>query len=297
MNKRVRNITEGSMMVAIVGAALLINRQFAGLLEYALYWVLTFPILIYTIRYGMKDAIVVSVCMILISFMLSLPTTIFYLAISLVIGLVYGDGVRKKWSNTKLLWVTGIFTFFSYVITTVVFAEFFGYDPMEDVELLTSMLNTFQIQGVAIGELLKVYTILSTVLLSVMQTFCIHLLAFVLMKRLKMETLPMKNVFDFKAPKALGYCSIIIWVLFFTRNMVKLNIDLSIWILCLWMVMFIITLAYGCLSIMGLLALSGKKNWVYALIILIFVPIINYAISFLGIYDMCCGFRAKLKRG
>lgn len=297
MNKRVRNISEGSMMVAIVGVALLINRQFAGILEFAMYWVLTFPILVYTVRYGIKDALMVSVCMVFISFMLSLPTTIFYLAISIVIGLVYGYGVRRKWSNSKLLWMCGIITFCSYVMTTIVFASFFGYDPMEDVELLTNMLNNFQIQGVAIGELVKIFSLLSTILLSFMQTVCIHLLAFVLMKRLKMETVQMKTIFELKVPKSIGYISIIIWVLFLGRNMVKLNIDLSTYIICIWMVLFIITLAYGCLSIMSLMVLSGKKNWAFILVILIFIPIINYAISFLGIYDICCGFRTKLKRG
>ena len=60
MNKRTHHITEGSMMVALVGAALLANRQLAGILEYALYWVLTFPILVYTVRYGMRNALIVS---------------------------------------------------------------------------------------------------------------------------------------------------------------------------------------------------------------------------------------------
>lgn len=297
MNKRVHHITEGSMMVALVGIALLINRQFAGILEYALYWVLTFPILIYTIRYGVKKALIVSTCMLLIALMLSVPTTIFYLAVSLVIGVVYGGGVRRKWTNTKLLWTTGLFTLFSYIITTIVFAQLFGYDPMEDVQLLTNMLNTFEISGVAIGELVKVVTVLSTILLSVLQTLCIHLLAIILMKRLKIQVNPMKTVYDFKAPKVIGYVSIIIWVLFFVLNMVKLNDSMRTWVIAIWLVMFIVTLTYGVLTLMTILALRKKRNWIFAVVILVFIPFVNYAISFLGIFDICIGFRQKLKRG
>lgn len=297
MNKRVHNITEGSMMVALVGAALLINRQFAGILEYALYWILTFPILIYTIRYGVKNALVVSFCMLMIGFMLSMPTTMFYLAVSLLAGIVYGGGVRKKWSNGKLLWVTGIITLFSYIITTIVFAEMFGYDPMEDIELLTSMLNTFHISGVAIGELVIVITIISTLLMTVLQTFCIHLIAYVLMRRLKMPVQPMKNVYDIKMPKSIGYISIIIWVLFFLSNMVELNESIRTWAISLWLIMFIITIAFGVITLMSVLVMSGKRKWVFLIAVLAFVPIVNYGISFLGIYDICSGFRAKLKRG
>ena len=54
MNNQTKKMTEGAMMVAIVGMLLFINRQLAGMLEMVMYWVLTFPILMYTARYGVK---------------------------------------------------------------------------------------------------------------------------------------------------------------------------------------------------------------------------------------------------
>ncbi len=39
-----KKTTDGAMMVAIVGLLLLLNRQFAGIIEYAMYWILSFPI-------------------------------------------------------------------------------------------------------------------------------------------------------------------------------------------------------------------------------------------------------------
>ena len=50
MNKQTRKITEGAMMCAIVGLVLFINRQLGNMLEYFMYWVLTFPILVYTAK-------------------------------------------------------------------------------------------------------------------------------------------------------------------------------------------------------------------------------------------------------
>ena len=51
MKQDTRRITEGAMMCAIVGVLLFVNRQLANAIELFMYWVLTFPILIYTARY------------------------------------------------------------------------------------------------------------------------------------------------------------------------------------------------------------------------------------------------------
>ena len=45
MNQSVRRISEGAMMVAMVGLVLFFNRQTAGMFEYLFYWLLSFSIL------------------------------------------------------------------------------------------------------------------------------------------------------------------------------------------------------------------------------------------------------------
>ena len=158
MNKQTRKITEGAMMCAIVGLVLFINRQLGNMLEYFMYWVLTFPILVYTAKYGVHNALVPSVSMLLLSFMISSPTTIFYLFSCIVVGLVYGGGVRKGWKNGTLLVFSGIFTFFSYLVTTVLLAAVFGYDPAEDIELVKTILELMNIHtGI---DLMKTVTII-----------------------------------------------------------------------------------------------------------------------------------------
>ena len=153
MKTNTHMITEGAMMTALVGVALFINRQFAGLLEYAMYWILSFPILIYTVRYGCKQALVPAVSMLLLSLIIAMPTTIFYLASALLCGLVYGGGVRNKWSNGALLGATGILTLVSYLITMVLFASVFGYDPAEDMIIAQKLAEVLQIGNVNIGQI------------------------------------------------------------------------------------------------------------------------------------------------
>ena len=66
MRNDTRKITEGAMMCALVGLVLFINRQLGGMIEYTIYWILSFPILIYTVRYGWKAALIPAVSMLLL---------------------------------------------------------------------------------------------------------------------------------------------------------------------------------------------------------------------------------------
>ena len=59
MKKQVRTITEGSMMLAIIGLFLFLNLQFAGILQTYFIIFIPLPILIYTIRYGFKNGLIV----------------------------------------------------------------------------------------------------------------------------------------------------------------------------------------------------------------------------------------------
>ena len=49
MNKT-KKLTDGAMMVALIGVLLFINRQSAGFIDFAIYWIVPIPIIIYTMR-------------------------------------------------------------------------------------------------------------------------------------------------------------------------------------------------------------------------------------------------------
>ena len=181
---------------------LFINRQLAGMLEMVMYWVLTFPILMYTARYGVKSACVPAISMVLLSFMIAAPTTIFYLFSCDVVGIVYGAGIRKKWKNGTLLLWTGIFTFVSYLITTVLFAAMFGYDPAEDVEMVKMLLDFMHIDiGIPLAKIVTYVVIGSAILMTVLQTMCIHMIANVVLKRMHMG-----SIFSAKCAKIKPRC-------------------------------------------------------------------------------------------
>lgn len=293
-----RRITEGAMMVAIVGLLLFLNRQLAGMIEYAMYWILTFPILIYTAKYGRKAAVVPGLSMLLLSFMIAAPTTIFYLFSCVIIGIVYGGGIRSKWSNGTLLLMTGIFTLISYCITMLVFASLFGYNANDDIEFIKMIMNIMNIDGEAnSASMIRSILIVSTAVVSILQTMCIHMLSNLLLQRLHIEVKRMKSILDIKVQKWWGYIIISIWVIFWCQNVIKLNEDLSSIILGLYSITQLFCMAYGTLTIMGLCVIYNKRGLVFLILLGLFIHIVRVGIMMIGLCDMICFIREKTKRG
>lgn len=288
MKQDTRRITEGAMMCAIVGVLLFVNRQLANAIELFMYWVLTFPILIYTARYGLKYGILVSVCMLLLGFMLAAPTTIFYLFICLVTGVVYGVGVKQHWKNGYLLLLTGILTFLSYLLTTIVFAAFFGYDPNEDVLLVKNLLSLFHIsqEAVVLDHLVMSVAVISAACLSILQTICIHLLSMLLLKRLSIPTNPMKSLVQMRLSRFCGYMILGIWILFFLGNVLKLNQELQSLLFAISLCAALLAIGYGVFLCM-LWAAQHRKHFILLIILAsILIPFAQLLPLGIGMYGM-----------
>lgn len=298
VNKDVRRISEAAMMSAIVGVILILNRQMANILEFAIYWILTFPILLYTVKYGVRNALLPSIAMLVLSFIISLPTTTFYLMSSLVIGVIYGYGINHKWHNIQLLASSIFFTFLSYLITTVFFAAVFGYSIQEDIELINEMIRLFQV-NIPGGNtsFVMIVIVLSTVLMSFLQALCIHLFAIMLLKRLRIKSVEVKTFMELYLPKWLGYVSTIIWLLFLGVFVVKLDRNITTILIILAACDAIVAIGYGSITIMSYFVMKRKRKLVFLLPVMLFIPPINIVVMGIGILDMIFNLKVKMKEG
>ena len=127
MNRNIKRLTEGAMMCGLIGVLLVINRQFANAFDAYMMWIVPLPVIVYTVRYGARNGFVLSFCATVISFMLSLPQTVFYVLASCLLGVVYGHGVRKEKSNAWLLTSSILASTIIMIFTTIIFASIFGY--------------------------------------------------------------------------------------------------------------------------------------------------------------------------
>lgn len=287
MVTQTRKLTEGAMMVALVGLMLFVNLQLGGMPEALMYWILTFPILIYTAKYGIRNGLIAAFSTMLLSFMISSPTTIFYLFSCNVCGLFYGEGIRKKWKNGVLYMGTAVFTFLSYLVTTFFLASLFGYDPKEDIEMISQLLSLFHIgQDLDLAKLTGMIILVSTILLSAMQALCIHLFAHVLLMRLHIETRKIKTIFEIHLPSYAGLLIFFIWVLYFMRNVIKLNQEVLGILVFLYGIAKVTAIFYGVISLCYALLLSKQKKFVFLVLLAAFVPYVQMAIGCIGVLDM-----------
>ncbi len=151
MASRTRMLCEGAMMCALTALLLLINRVAGGMIETAFPWLLVFPLLVYCARYGVRAALICCVSILLLSLMLCTFTTLFYVFSASLCALVYGSGVRRGAANRSLLLRTGLISFLSNLLSMVVLASLFGYDPAEEAKLLHRAAACGSVDGHALS--------------------------------------------------------------------------------------------------------------------------------------------------
>ena len=207
-------------MAAIVGVVLVINRQMAGLLEDLLLFAFPLPMVFYAAKYGMKQSFVLFVAVVFLSFILSTPQTMVYVASEMLIGLFYGSGIHDKKPTGRILLVTVVLSVIVTLITMIVASEFFGYDVAGELDLYMQAVNQAMASTgatLAVADMksfLMNIIIVSTLLTGVMQGFITHFLSRLMLKRLRIYMEPMKPLIEYFPPKWSGYIGIVCVVMY-----------------------------------------------------------------------------------
>lgn len=292
MNREVRRITEGAMMVALLGVLLLINRQFFGIMESFL-WILPLPLVLYSAKYGLKNSLVPLVAVFFLTFLFGTISSIFLFNSMAWCGAVYGSSVKKKVSTKGLLWIAIGFGVFANLVTMVLFASVFGYNIGEELIYLEKTFTEFgvllEFPGQSIQNVLFLTYILSTILMGVMEGLIVHYLSCIVLKRLNIAMIqPTKNTNGLPS-KWSGYVACAFWALGvwvapysqgneFVFGIAQIAIILSMGFLFYW----------GC--IIFLRELMKKINKLYALgllvIVLLLIQYTGLFLVFLGVFGI-----------
>lgn len=297
MKSETRKITEGAMMCALIAVFLILDRQFAGALTSYLAWVLSIPMILYSARYEAKYAWMVFVSTLFIAFMVSTPQSVFYLFSAMLLGVVYGQGVHKKWSQSKcLFWTIGI-TFFSYLISMYVFAAFFGYDLIATRNEFISMIENMEIFGYKIvlfmdaKTLFHVMDITSFLLLVVMESLCVHLLSHVIFIKMKMSVDRIRLDLGFVYPKSLAVGGLVSMGLMMLMGQVEVSDTIEFILAFFYLTLFIVNFIYGMIVVR---CMRSLPKWCSFLCLI--VPFLWPFVMLLGIADGLMDGRIR-KRG
>lgn len=208
----VSSITYGALFCALIGVLVYANRLFAGAFELYFFWIIPIPVVIYILKFGVKQAYVMVAAMILLTAILSgvISAGTFYVLGSVVAGLAYGSGLLKKKSSFNLICRVIMVSLVMMVITTFIAASFFGYNIADEVKYMGELMleisskiggaNQAGIEAIVGSNKLLTIVIISYILSSVLEGFLVHLFTYIALKRFKLPTPEMVTVADLKAP-------------------------------------------------------------------------------------------------
>lgn len=296
MNRNIRRLTEGAMMCGLIGLILVINRQFANAFDAYMMWIVPLPLIVYTIRYGIKNAFVVTFCATALSFMIALPQTVFYVLASCLIGIVYGYGVRNEKSNQWLLGHTILASTLIMIVTAVLFAGLFGYDLGAELQLVLEMTSSM---NVAIAEnMARVLLYASLFLTCILEGFLIHMIAYIVLIKLKIKVKGFTPLLQYRVPKWFAFISVVsiignMVVPYFTQNTQILEI-----LLCVSSICSVIAILFGYLLVMMSIRVTKKRYsiFVFFALFLLFPKYVLFLLIVLGLIDMLTDIRDEMIR-
>ena len=212
------------MMIAIVGVFLLIDRQLGGALSSMLMFLLPLPMVFYSAKYGMKDSWVVLIAMVLLSFIVSTPASIFYVASESLVGMLYGSGTKAHMPMRRLVLLTMLAGIFINIIDLVVIGAMLGYGLAENVKDLMTMVDQFfataNVAVTATVDMTSFVTniiFIGTALTGVLQGLVTHLLSRLLLKRLRFPVempKPLSSALLQNFSQAFGMCGYLYLVVY-----------------------------------------------------------------------------------
>ena len=309
-NSRVNSITYGALLSALLGVLLFVNRQLAGMLDTYMFWIVPLPVIVYCLKFGVKQSLVMGTSMVLLSFIIATPVTTFYVVGSVIAGIVYGDGVLKQRNTFQLILSVIVISLIVMFVSTFALAGVFGYDLSSDLaymkELMVTMLGSLG-ESDAASELIKQLTstrfllsvlVIASVLTSVLEGILVHLLAFLVLKKLKMQLPPMVPLGEIKAPLVIKLFCFGVMVANLMAGITSVTQYNDI-ILPLLTIVYVFCMFYGYLLVVVFLAgrFPSPKSRALLVIPIIFTMLMMPVLTMvLGFLDMFTGIRDRIIR-
>lgn len=306
MKNNVRRITDGAMIVAIMGLLTVVDGQSGMLLDGLLFWFIPIPIVLYTVKYNLSDGIIIAVSTTLLSFIISLPHLAVLMGFSSIIGLAYGYGINKKKSMTVTLSLTFTATLTYYLLSMVVFAKFFGYDPVAETQQIIRFFENLISKAsgqVSVVTFLRwtnpffamviLFVPFLPIVISFLQTITTHLVSVILLQRLNLAKIQIKPIIFMKLSKPfsiLALTSLILTYLYFIIGLEGVDTVIII-------VQFMAQLTFIIMgSILMLTYVSYINKPILGPLVALVVIVFPLIVMVLGIVDVFTKIRLNLLR-
>ncbi|KAB3542625.1 YybS family protein [Bacillus safensis] len=309
--KQTKALVEGAIMISIF-AVMTLFYLYVPLLSIIFFLAAPIPIILYTIRHGLKKGIAAGAIGIVISFLIGSITGLMSAPILIAVGLGMGVFYSRRQPGNAI--ITGALIYLlSFLISFVVSVQLFQIDIMsiakESIEQMMPMVESVLKQSGAsekdIAKQLKQFKDMQDTALSVLPVallILVTLMAFVnhwfvqpLIKRFVKDMPSLKKFKDMRLPKSM------VWYYLLTLLLMLIQTEKGsfLWLVqtSAFQILFILVLIQG---FSFLFYYCHEKNIskavpIFAVVFTVFFPPIGVIVRIIGIADIGFDLREKVK--
>lgn len=242
MKRTTLQITEGAMILAIMGSFFLLDRQLAGFFSSLFTFIIPLPLAIYTCKHQEKAGLLVLISAFILNIILVSPVFLFIVMAEELIGFYYGYLAVRNYSFVKILWRLIIFSVVIQLIDFYLSIHLFGINIDDDMANLAQLLQQL---GQHVSHLLiKNIIYISSMVLGILQALSTCLLSQIILERIHLKRKMAKMVINYEVNYQTAYLAsagffLFIYLLFYplTNDIIQI-IGLAIGLLAVLYLIF-----------------------------------------------------------
>ncbi|MBR5342128.1 MAG: DUF2232 domain-containing protein [Erysipelotrichaceae bacterium] len=305
-----KKLTQGAMMLAIVGALILLDRMTAYWFTELIVLMMPVVIIMYATMHTMKDGIMLSVGLLIISFLLGnfQFTYLIYVPVGIVTGLAYAFGIKRGFDKRRLLLVSILTYTLGELVATFIVYPLLGFPvakmleeyriAIESAGTMTGMdyKQVFALAGLDLSKMIGILYVISTVLMGAMEGVLIHLLSVFLLLKFKIYNLGRTNIFDIKPNPVLAYASLIMTSMIYMTRLTDNETVYYIFVI-MGIMGSMVLLYYGYIFVVlyGVIVIRRNVGAIFILLCL-FIPYLFMVLLILGFLYGSGPLRVYLER-
>lgn len=201
--KHTKKIVQGAAIAALCGILSILNTYTGGFFDLFIYYFIVIYIAWYGYQYRLKDTALVFLCSLIVVFFTGIPTFIIQTFAYGLIGIFIGEALQRKVSGTWLLLGTFVLCLLNNVMIYTVLSALFEIDLIGEMTLLYNELTQLTHVDISL-QLFLSFIPLVLAILSVLETYVIHLLCQLVFRKLKIDYPKNFHISQLKMPYSVG---------------------------------------------------------------------------------------------
>ena len=201
--KNTKKLVQGAMIASLCGVLSLLNSYTGGFFDLFIYYFIAIYIAWYGYQYSLKDNILVFLTSMIVVFFTGIPTFIIQTIAYGIVGLFIGEALRKKASSTTIIFGTFVICLLNNIMIYTVLSALFEIDLIGEMTLLYNELNALTSIPISLDLFLS-FIPLVLCILSILETYVIHLLCQLVFTKLKIAYPRNFHIASLKIPYYVG---------------------------------------------------------------------------------------------